>query len=94
MKKIKELATEYGPWAIGTYLVIFALVITGFAVAIKLGFDPDGVTGNLGTLAAAWVATKATQPLRIAATVALTPIAARLFRRKENKLHADGQGDL
>ena len=37
MKKIKELAAEYGPWAIGIYLAIFALVISGSAIAIKLG---------------------------------------------------------
>ncbi len=82
MKKIKELAAEYGSWAVGIYLSIFALVISGFAIAIKLGFDPEGTTGNLGTLGAAWLATKATQPLRIAATVALTPLLAKLFGRK------------
>lgn len=82
MKKIKELASTYGSWAIGIYLVIFVLVIGGFAIAIKLGFEPEGTAGNLGTLAGAWVAAKATQPLRIAATVALTPILAKLFGRK------------
>ena len=81
MKRLKELINEYGPIAIGTYLVIFVLVLTGFALAIHFGFEPDGVAGGLGLLAAAWLATKATQPLRIAATFALTPVVARVVRR-------------
>ena len=81
MKKIRQLIEVYGPYAIGTYLAIFALVLGGFAAAIQLGFEPEGMAGNAGTLVAAWLATKATQPVRIGATFALTPLVARLMRR-------------
>jgi hypothetical protein len=82
---IKKLAEAYGPWAIGIYLAIFFSVWAGFAVAIHFGLTTDGLGGNAGVIAAAWVATKATQPLRIAGTVALTPLLARLWRKNQDR---------
>ena len=41
----------------------------------------EGTVAQAGVLGAAYVATKATQPLRILATLALTPLIARLVRR-------------
>ena len=35
----------------------------------------------MGQLPAAYIATKLTQPLRIAATLALTPVVARVYER-------------
>jgi hypothetical protein len=83
MKKLKQLIEDYGFIALGTYMGTFAVAMVGFVVAIRLGFEPDGVAGGAGTLLAAWLATKATQPIRIAATLALTPVVARLVRRNE-----------
>lgn len=82
MQRLKALIAEYGPYAIGTYLVIFAVAMVGFALAIRFGVQPTGVAGEVGTLAGAWLATKATQPLRVAATFVLTPLVARLMRRR------------
>lgn len=90
MKRLKKLIAEYGAIAIGTYLVLFFLVLTAFAVGIQLGLEPDGVAGGVGLLAAAWLATKATQPLRIAATFALTPLVGRLLRRRSTRTTAPG----
>src|SRR5687768_8073147 len=81
--KWKTLLAEYGRVAIGVYLAIFALVFTGAAIAIHLGFSFEGVAGSAGTLGAAWLATKLTQPIRIIATVALTPLVAPLFRKPQ-----------
>jgi hypothetical protein len=78
--KLKALLVEYGSLAIYTYLVLFVLVLAGFALAITTGLKVDSSAGKAGVLGAAWVATKLTQPLRIVASVALTPIVARMFK--------------
>lgn len=83
-EKLKAIIEEYGTIAIATYFVIFALVLLGFFFAILWGFEVGGVTGGLGVggaLGAAWVATKVTQPARILATLALTPILGMALRR-------------
>ena len=82
--KLKQLLEEYGPIAFYTYFAIFLLTLAGFALAIRYGWRTEGVGESAGLLMAAWVATKLTQPLRIAATLALTPVVAvatRRFRR-------------
>lgn len=80
-EKLKSAMAEYGRLAIGVYLVMLVLVFAGSAAAIHLGFEIDGVSGTAGTLAAAWVATKLSQPLRILATVAITPALAAALGR-------------
>jgi hypothetical protein len=80
-KTTKDLLAEYGAVALVVYLSIFAAVLTGFWLAIRLGWQADSTAGSVGTLAAAYVATKVTQPLRIGATLVLTPLLARLYER-------------
>lgn len=87
--RIERLLSEYGRVALIIYFSIFAVVLVGFALAIQLGYSAvdgqgsgDPVTtasaiSTAGTWGAAWVATKVTQPLRIVATIALTPLVAR-----------------
>lgn len=79
--RIQALIGEFGAIALVTYLAIFAAVLAGFAIAIATGFEVDDVAEGTGTLAAAWLATKLTQPLRIGATVVLTPLIAGVVRR-------------
>jgi hypothetical protein len=81
-EKLADLLKEYGGIALGTYLVIFALVFAGFAIALAKGFEVEGAAGSTGTLFGAWAATKLTQPLRIAATLLLTPIIGKLRPKK------------
>lgn len=78
MEKMKALFEKYGPTAVALYFVIFGLVFAGFIVAIKNGFAPEGVAGNTGVVAAAYVATKLTQPIRIGVTLVLTPVVSRI----------------
>jgi len=66
---------------LATYFSLFALVFAGFGLAIALGMQVESAQGGAGVLGAAYVATKLTQPLRIAATMALTPLVARLVER-------------
>jgi hypothetical protein len=80
-KTLKEVLTEYGAVALVLYLVIFAIVLGASYFAIRAGWTPESVVGKTGTFAAAYIVTKLTQPIRIAATVAMTPIVARLYER-------------
>src|SRR5215210_2004643 len=80
-ERMKAILAEYGTLAITIYLVIFVAVLAGFATAISMGFTPESAAGSAGTLAAAWVATKLTQPLRILATLALTPLVGQALKR-------------
>jgi hypothetical protein len=80
-KRLEALMAEYGPIALAVYLALFALAMVGFSTAIVFGLQVDSTAAGAGTLAAAWLATKVTQPARIAATVVLTPLVARVVRR-------------
>ena len=78
MERIKALFAEYGRVALATYFGLFVLVFAGFGLAIALGMHVASAAGQAGVLGAAYVATKLTQPLRIAATLALTPLVVRV----------------
>jgi hypothetical protein len=82
-ERLKNLLAEYGKLAIYVYLGIFVVVLAGFAVAIQCGIKVESTTGKAGVLGAAWLATKVTQPLRILAALALTPLVARFLRRRK-----------
>ena len=87
-KKIGELLAEYGPVAAVVYFTIFFAVLFGFWAAIRFGWRTESTAGSVGTFTAAYIATKLTQPLRIAATLALTPLAAKLYERITGKSRA------
>lgn len=80
-ERLKALLAEYGRVAIYTYLAIFLLVFVGFAIAIATGVEVEGSAENAGVFLAAWLATKATQPLRILGALALTPLLAKALER-------------
>ncbi len=80
-KTIQNVLAEYGSVAVVVYFTLFFIVLFGAWLAIHLGWRPQSVAGNVGTFTAAYVATKVTQPLRIAFTLALTPLAARVYER-------------
>jgi len=86
-ERLKALLAEYGRVALVTYLCIFALVLAGFSVAFALGFEGHGVGEGASAfrgaslIGAAYLATKLVQPLRIVATVALTPLVASALKR-------------
>lgn len=82
-ERLKKLLAEYGPLALYIYLAIFALVLVGFALAIQLGVKVESAAGKAGLWGTAWLATKVTQPFRILATLALTPLVAQLFKLRK-----------
>jgi len=79
--KLKHLLAEYGPIAVGIYLILFFAVFFGIYLAIYAGWAPQSVAGNASAWTAAYLLTKLTQPLRIGATVLITPVVGRLWRR-------------
>jgi len=79
--RYQGLIEEFGTVAIATYFAIFFATLFGFYVAINLGVEVQGATAGAGKLVSAYVATKLTQPLRIGATLVLTPPVAAVLRR-------------
>ena len=72
---------EYGKIALYTYLVLSLSTIVGFSIAIGAGVEPSSASGVLGVIGAGWIASKATMPLRILATLGLTPVVAAVVRK-------------
>jgi hypothetical protein len=92
-ERFSVLLKEYGSVVFGVYFGIFFLCILAFSIAIKAGLgdtlaqrfgvELEGAGGLGATLIGAWVVTKAIQLPRMFATLALTPIVARLLRRSQ-----------
>ncbi|MDQ3339646.1 MAG: FAM210 family protein [Myxococcota bacterium] len=82
-QRLKAHFAEYGRVAIWTYLTLSILTIIGFSIAIGIGFAPSSASGVFGVIGAGWVAAKATMPLRILATLGLTPLVATLLARRK-----------
>lgn len=83
-ERLKAHVAEYGRVAIYTYLTLSLCAIVGFSIAIGAGVTPSSATGVIGVIGAGWVAAKATMPLRILATLGLTPLIAALIQRRRN----------
>jgi hypothetical protein len=81
-KTLKEILAEYGAIAVVVYLLLFTLVLIGSYFAIRFGWTAKSATGNAGIWAAAYIVTKITQPLRIAATVVLSAFIGRVWERR------------
>lgn len=81
-QRLTALFEDYGSVAIVTYFTLSILTIIGFSVAIWIGAEPSSATGGLGVVIAGWVAAKATLPIRILITLALTPVVAVVVRRR------------
>jgi hypothetical protein len=91
-KTLQKLLAEYGAVALVVYFVIFFATWVSAWAAIQHGVDlaslaarfrlsSTGFVANLGAWAAAYIFTKLLQPVRIGATVLLTPLLARAYER-------------
>jgi hypothetical protein len=80
-ERLKALVAEWGALLAVVWFSLFAIVLVGFALAIQLGFETESTAGTLGTWGAAYVATQLTKPLRLAATVLITPALGALLKR-------------
>jgi hypothetical protein len=79
----------YGRLALWVYLVIWLVVLAGFAIAISAGFNVKNGPAGMGVLGAAWLATKVTQPLRIGATLLLTPLVSAVLDKWRGRSKPD-----
>jgi ABC-type transport system involved in cytochrome c biogenesis permease component len=79
-QRLTALGEEYGPVAFVVWFTLFFATLGGFWFAVSRGWQPESASGTTGTLMIAYVASQATKPIRIAATVVLTPIVARVLR--------------
>jgi hypothetical protein len=84
-ERLQALMLEFGKLALVVYLVIFALMLLGFVLAIRMGVKVESAGATVGTWAAAYVATKLAQPLRILATLAVTPVVMKLLPQKKKR---------
>lgn len=91
-ERLKKQFAEYPRIAIITYLTLSIASIVGFSIAIGIGAQPSTATGTLGVIGAGWVAAKALMPLRILATLALTPMIAAVVQRFK-KPKPDGEDE-
>lgn len=86
-QRLSALFAEYGRIAVIVYFTLSFLAIIGFSVAFGFGWEPSTASGVLGVIFAGWVAAKATLPLRILITLAITPVvslAVERVRRRRN----------
>jgi hypothetical protein len=79
--RLKALVAEWGALLAIVWFGIFALVMIGFMLAIQFGFEVESTAGTWGTLGAAYVATQLAKPLRIAATLVITPALGAFLKR-------------
>jgi hypothetical protein len=79
--RLRALLAEWGPLLVIVWFGLFASVLVGFVLAIQLGFEVESTGGTLGTWGAAYVATQLTKPLRLAATVIITPALGAFLKR-------------
>jgi hypothetical protein len=84
-ERLKKQFADYPTIALVTYLTLSFSAIVGFSIAIAAGVGPTSATGMFGALGAGWLAAKATMPLRILATLALTPLIATLIKRMRRR---------
>ena len=84
-ERLQGLLVEYGSIALWVYFTIFALVLFGLALALRFGINVHGIASTTSIWAGAYVGTKLCQPLRILATIAVTPAVAAVVRRRDAK---------
>lgn len=87
-ERLSAHLAEYGQIAVVTYLVISLAAIAAFSIAIGAGVRPSTSSGVLGVIGAGWLAAKTTVPLRILATLAVTPAVAAVVRRRSSRAGA------
>jgi hypothetical protein len=81
MEKLKALVAEYGRPAIVVFVTLYVLTLGAILALIAGGFRPESMTGGAGVFVASYALFKLTMPVRIAATLLLTPLVARLWKR-------------
>ena len=88
-KKFTAVLTEYGVIAVILYFAMFFAVLFGAYFALKAGWTPKGFAAETGRWVVAYGIAKLSTPIRLAATVALSPLVARVWDRLRGRKHPD-----
>jgi hypothetical protein len=91
--RFKGLIAEWGPLFFFVWFGLFGIVLVGFALAIKFGLRVESSAGTWGTWGAAWVATQLTKPLRLGATIVITPALGALLKRLRRQRPVESASD-
>jgi hypothetical protein len=79
-ERLKTLMANYGRLAIWVYFTLFFGCWIAVSLAIYLGFHVEGAGGNTGAIVGGYLVSKVTQPVRVLATLGLTPALERVLR--------------
>lgn len=85
-ERLKKVFTDLGPVGIGVYMSLTALfwivsMLLGREGLERLGFELPPGAGTATLVTITWGLSKATQAVRIAVALVLTPFVARLIQR-------------
>lgn len=79
--RYQEAVRRYGWPVMATAIGLNVLWIATLATLVKLGVEIDGVGGNAGLIAGAWVVSKPFLPVRLAIAVVIAPPVVRWVRK-------------
>lgn len=81
--KLKGFFDEYGVLGIVVFGVVSALTLAGTVAAAAWAVPADSAAVKAGAFAVGYLGYRATLPLRVACSFALTPLVARVVRRRK-----------
>jgi type IV secretory pathway TraG/TraD family ATPase VirD4 len=94
-KKWTELIEKYGKWVFIIYLTTFVVTFGSVFILLQVGFKDSVVAyfidnlgeeyASAGSAVLAYAITKATQPIRIAITILVVPLVARISNPASEK---------
>jgi len=87
-KSLKEFVVEYGAIGLIVYLSSTVIVCLIAWFALSMGWKPESTVGSAGMWAAVYIIAKLTQPFRIAGSIAITPLIARVYERVTGRVNA------
>lgn len=88
-KTFTAVLAEYGVIAVILYFAMFFAVFFGAYFALKAGWTPKGFAAESGRWVVAYGVAKLSTPIRLGATVALSPLVARGWDRLRGRKRTD-----
>jgi hypothetical protein len=80
-ERLQALLQEYGSLAIGLFAFLWVGTLASIYLAVRMGWRPESAAGQAGTFGMAYLVFRLTLPVRIAATLVLTPLLAKLLQK-------------
>lgn len=80
-ERLRLLWEEYGTVGVVVFAVLWVGTLGVIYTAVKLGWRPESAAGEAGTFGMAYVIFRFTLPVRIGATLVLTPLVAKVLEK-------------